>query len=517
MAILPKVKLKTIPVFPAAVSGGNAIDVTKENGEYTIDLDVSDFQIAAVADADTPTVYAVSWGYVTADNPEGSYRLVPFSGLQGASQDLTSLADLGTFGIVARTAGATYATRTITAGTGLGVTNGNGVSGNPTVALTDAELLALAGLTSAADKLPYFTGSGTASLADFTTFGRQLVDDADATAARTTLGLTSPATATPAALTKTDDTNVTLTLGGTPTTALLQATSITVGWSGTLAATRGGTGTGSYAVGDLLYASTTSALSKLADIATGNALISGGVGVAPSWGKIGISTHVSGLGTGIATALAVNTGSAGAPVLFNGAGGTPSSIALASGTGLPISTGVSGLGTGVATFLATPSSANLATAVTGETGSGALVFATSPTLVTPALGAATATSINGATIDNLAWTSYTPTVTSASGTLTSASATGRYKQLGKTIFLEVDATVTTAGTGSGGLRVTLPFASASFNFTGAAYEYGVSATSGAAIIRFAQSTSFMSTVNSSGATFIANGAGVMFGITYEIP
>lgn len=48
--------------------------------------------------------------------------------------------------------------------------------------------------------------------------------------------------------------------------------------------------------------------------------------------------------------------------------------------------GISGLGTGVATFLATPSSANLAAAVTGETGSGALVFATSPTLVTPALG-----------------------------------------------------------------------------------------------------------------------------------
>lgn len=55
-------------------------------------------------------------------------------------------------------------------------------------------------------------------------------------------------------------------------------------------------------------------------------------------------------------------------------------------TGIPISTGISGLGTGVATFLATPSSANLASAITNETGSGALVFGTSPTLVTPALG-----------------------------------------------------------------------------------------------------------------------------------
>jgi hypothetical protein len=65
--------------------------------------------------------------------------------------------------------------------------------------------------------------------------------------------------------------------------------------TGTLAATNGGTGFASYAVGDLLFASTTTALSKLADVATGNALISGGVGVAPAWGKIGMTTHVSGI------------------------------------------------------------------------------------------------------------------------------------------------------------------------------------------------------------------------------
>lgn len=93
-----------------------------------------------------------------------------------------------------------------------------------------------------------------------------------------------------------------------------------------------------------------------------------------------ISTGVSGLGAGVATALAVNIGSAGAVVVNGGALGTPSSGVLTNATGLPISTGVSGLGTGVATFLATPSSANLASAVTDETGTGALVFASSPAL-----------------------------------------------------------------------------------------------------------------------------------------
>jgi hypothetical protein len=62
--------------------------------------------------------------------------------------------------------------------------------------------------------------------------------------------------------------------------------------------------------------------------------------------------------------------------------GTPSAVNLTNGTSLPISTGVSGLAAGVATFLGTPSSANLASAVTDETGSGALVFGTSPTFTT---------------------------------------------------------------------------------------------------------------------------------------
>jgi hypothetical protein len=103
-------------------------------------------------------------------------------------------------------------------------------------------------------------------------------------------------------------------------------------------------------------------------------------------------------GTGVGT----STGSGNnvlstSPTLVTPVLGTPTSATLTNATGLPISTGVAGLGTGVATFLATPSSANLAAAVTDETGTGNLVFTNSPTLVTPALGTPSAAVLTNAT------------------------------------------------------------------------------------------------------------------------
>ena len=102
--------------------------------------------------------------------------------------------------------------------------------------------------------------------------------------------------------------------------------------SGTLAVARGGTNIGSYAIGDLLYASAAGVLSALADVATGNALISGGITTAPAWGKIGLTTHVSGilpLGNGGSGADLSATGGANQVVRQNSVGGVFTVSALA--------------------------------------------------------------------------------------------------------------------------------------------------------------------------------------------
>lgn len=105
-----------------------------------------------------------------------------------------------------------------------------------------------------------------------------------------------------------------------------------------------------------------------------------------------------------------------APTLTTPILGTPTSGNLSNCTALPIGS-ITGFGTGVATFLATPSSANLISAVTDETGSGSLVFATTPTLVTPVLGVATATSVNKVTI-TAPTTSATLTLVTGSSLIT---------------------------------------------------------------------------------------------------
>lgn len=120
-----------------------------------------------------------------------------------------------------------------------------------------------------------------------------------------------------------------------------------------LPVSNGGTGLSSVATGDLLYGSAPNVYALLSDVATGNALISGGVGAAPSWGKIGLTTHVSGvlpvanggtnrnsltsravlIGAGTSSVNFASPSTAGQPLLSNGAGSDPSFQAWVDGIG----------------------------------------------------------------------------------------------------------------------------------------------------------------------------------------
>jgi hypothetical protein len=153
--------------------------------------------------------------------------------------------------------------------------------------------------------------------------------------------------------------------------------------------------------------------------------------------------------------------------------GTPQSGTLTNCTGLPLTTGISGFGTGVATFLGTPSSANLRSAVTDETGTGALVFANTPTLVTPVLGVATATSVNKMAI----------TAPATSSTLAVAD--------GKTFT--VNHSLTLSGTDT--TTMTFPATSATIARTDAAQAFTGNQTFNGAIIGAVQALSGPGAVN----------------------
>lgn len=258
----------------------------------------------------------------------------------------------------------------------------------------DAALDSFAALTGDANKLPYFTALDVLALADFTAQGRALVAGADAAAQRATLGLGTLATqsgtfsGTSSGVNTGDQINIPGNAATVTTNANLTGPITSVGNATTIAQPILAAVAGLSPVADrgLLFTGTasadvytlTAAARTVLDDASVGAMVDT-LGGAPSSGTGGL--------------VRTNNATLVAPAL-----GTPTALVLTNATGLPISTGVAGLAGNVAAFLQTPTSGNLAAAVTDETGSGSLVFSISPNLVTPVLGNATCTTINSTVI-----------------------------------------------------------------------------------------------------------------------
>lgn len=421
---------------------------------------------------------------------------------------------------------------------------------------------------------------------------------------------------TPAALTKVDDTNVTLTLGGTPATALLQPVTLTLGWTGTLgsarlngnvvqaitndtnitgsisvqnlslgwtgtlAVARGGTGGGT-ASGALLdnisgFSSTgtlvrtgsgTYAFRTLTAPAAGLTVTNGnGVSGNPTLALANDLAAIEGLSTtglpartaadtwttrtitGTANRLTVTNGDgvAGDPVLnistaYIGQNTITTLGTITAGTwnGTAIATTYGGAPSGGSTgqvliknsntsydyTWSTPAGGGDVTGPAGAT-SGALVrFAdsTGKLLANSVIqqdGSGNLTSvgtINGVTIDNTGWTAYTPTITAATGTITTlGTVSGYYKQIGKLVYISLRATITTKGTAAGNFIFTIPVTAASSRtpgWFGTSFEGGVTGKSGVAYIVSGATTG--QARDSASVSYFADGAIISVTMFYE--
>jgi hypothetical protein len=350
---------------------------------------------------------------------EGSTFFVS-QGNTGAGETYTcNTTGVITFGTTNITFAQISSAQIYSAGTGLTLTN-------TTFSLSNT---GTAGTYGSASNVPVFTTNAQGQVTSVT-------NTAIAIAAGAVSGLAASAT--------TDTTNASnITSGTLPTGRLTGSyTGITgVGtlaagtWNGsTIAANYGGTGYASYAVGDILYANTTTSFAKLADVAVGNALISGGVGAAPSWGKIGLATHISGTlpiangGTGLTT-----TPANGVIDIGNGTGFTRTT--LTAGSNVSITNG-----SGSITIAAT-SSGTVSSVASGN----GMDFTTITSTGTVTMG--TPSTLSAATTNSLTPTSHTHAITTASAntasTIVARDASGNFSAGTITASLSGNATTAT--------------------------------------------------------------------------
>jgi hypothetical protein len=391
---------------------------------------------------------------------------------QPLDTDLTAISGLTGTGIAVRTGAGTWTTRTLT-GTAnkIDVTNGDGVSGNPTVTISatyvgQTSITTLGTITAGTwngsvittpyggtglasytqgDLLYYDAGTVLSKLAKNTSATRYLSNQGTSNnPSWNQVNLANGVTGTlPAGnggtgvtslgnLTKGDDTNGTLTLGGTPTGALITSASITAGWAGQLAVTRGGTGLSTTTQGDILYADAANSLAKLAkNTSSTRVLTNTGTSNNPAWAQVDLTTGVTGT--------------------------------------LPVANG----GTGV----------------TSSTGSTSVVLSNTPTLVTPVLGVASATSINFGQdplnyYDEGTWT---PIDASGAG-LTFITPDAKYTRIGQ--FVSANGFVIYPATADANQAIIggLPFTVGTGNATGSTVTYVNTANAGFIICNISTTT-----------------------------
>jgi hypothetical protein len=237
-----------------------------------------------------------------------------------------------------------------------------------------------------------------------------------------------------------------LTTSGGPITG-----SGTITIAGALGAGYGGTGQSSYAVGDILYASASTTLSKLAAVATGNALISGGVTTAPSWGKIGLTTHVSGV----------------LPVANGGTNASSASITAFNNITGYTASGATGTTSTKLVFSAVPSfDTTIGVGAATASASGAGV----------SFPAAQSASSDANTLDDYEEGTWTVALTDTAGKTyvsgTNFTATGTYTKIGRLVSAQavITLTATLPAGAAGQLLFSLPFTPATTQSIGTALE-----------------------------------------------
>lgn len=236
------------------------------------------------------------------------------------------------------------------------------------------------------------------------------------------------------------------------------------------------------------------------------------------WTANAISTYIPGSSSGVSTGYDNTTVSA-----FIYGGAAPGSTLTISSTSNASPSGDStsvvgsnvfiGQGSGTSNiFLGNAGFSGAAVSYAGATSGVTILKASAVASGTLTMPAATGTLIAEATA---AWQTYTPTITSGSGAFTTVSATGRYKQYGKTIHLQVDIVITTAGTAASSLIATLPVNSfASTGYTGVGRER---AATGASCIGYITTSdaAHINIIPMAGGTIIASGNSVTASLTYE--